>query len=274
MIKKIILNLAIIVVGLAALGFAQEDVSQQIFDPQSQGDATKTCSVKYSSGTGVNATQFCITANGHIGQFSIAGVELVAAPNNPIAGEGYGVCDFTPKVQYFDYGYGDSANWLSPELTQKGNVVTVIRKTSDGIWQLKQTLTNIPANAYGPASVKIAMALKNLSTSARVANLTRYSIVLNMDANGGIHPVDGDYTGETAYGLIPNFGRGLSTTNNTFDFSQAAFAQGSPSGPNPCSALAFIAAQPYAGNTSIVQFWTLTIPAHGSKTVISTYKPI
>ena len=275
MIKQMILSLAIIVVGLTSLGLAQENTTPQILDPQSHGDATQTCSVTYSTGTGQTATQFCITENGNIGQFSIAGIELVAAPSAFGVGEGYGICDFAPNVQYYDYGYGDSGNWLSPTLTHNGNVVTVIRNTSDGIWQLKQTLTNIPANAFGPASVKVAMALKNLSGSARVVDLTRYSTVLNpAPSGGGFLSLDFDYTPETAYGLIPKFGRGLSTTNNTFAYTHATFSQISPSGPPPCASLNSIAPQPFVALSSIVQFWSLTVPAHGSKTVINTYKPI
>jgi hypothetical protein len=270
---KIILSLVIIVFGLASLGLAQENTTPQILDPQSQGDATETCSVTYSSGTGQTATQFCITANGNIGQFSIGGVELVAT-TRAATGEGYGVCDYTPNVEYYDYGYGDSGNWLSPTFIHTGNVVTVTRKTSDGIWQLKQTLTNVPANTTGPASVKIAMALKNLSSSPRAVYLMRYSTVLNIGALGDFLSSDFDYTAETAYGLIPNFGRGLSTTNNTFAFSHLAFSQRTPAGPFPCRALNLIASQPELGSFSIMQFWSLTIPAHGSKTVVSTYKPI
>ena len=159
-------------------------------------------------------------------------------------------------------------------MTHNGNVVTITRKTSDGIWQLKQTLTNVPANATGPASVKVAMALKNLSSIQRSVYLMRYSVVVNADKNGGLQPLDFDYTAETAYGLIPNFGRGLSTTNNTFDFSHLAFFQNQPGGPIPCFALNEIGVQPGFNALSIMQFWTTAVPAHATKSVMSTYKPI
>ena len=70
------------VIGLASLSLAQTTMPPRILEGQAaHRDATETCSVTYSSGTGETATQFCITANGNIGEFSIEGVELVAAPH-------------------------------------------------------------------------------------------------------------------------------------------------------------------------------------------------
>jgi hypothetical protein len=274
MVKQIILNVAIMAIGLSSLSLAQQKTPPPAPGPQFvQGDATETCSVTYSSGTGETATNFCITVNGNISHFSIQGVELTYLPDYAL-GEGYGICDYTPNVEYYDYGYGESGNWLSPTFIHNGNLVTVTRKTSDGIWQLKQTFTSVPANATGPASVKVAMALKNLSSTPRAVYLVRYATVNYVDAHQQFFQLDFDYTAEFAYGLIPNFGRGLSTTNNTFAFDHLAFAQTTASGPYPCTVASSIAPQPDHSDDSLIQFWSLTIPGHGSKTVVSTYKPI
>jgi len=56
------------------------------------------------------------------------------------AGEGYGVCDNTGAVAYFDYAdYGDSGNWGAPTLvSQTATSVKIARTTSDGVWTLTQ----------------------------------------------------------------------------------------------------------------------------------------
>jgi hypothetical protein len=119
-------------------------------------------------------TLFCVTVNGNIPQFSVAGGEMIAVGNDM---EGYGVCDVSANVGYYDYALFDSGNWGSSTLTHSGNVVTVTRSTSDDIWQLTQKITNVTANATGPGSAKVSMALKNLSSISRAAYILRFADV-------------------------------------------------------------------------------------------------
>jgi hypothetical protein len=258
-----------VVLVLSALALAQQVPQKvQIGDANT---ATTTCDVTFSSGTSTNATKFCVTANGNIAQFSVAGGEMIAVGG---VGEGYGICDQTSGVAYFDYADGASTNWMAPSsFTHSGNVVTILRETSDGLWQLKQTITNVPANASGPGSAKIAMVLKNLSSTTRTAFIMRYA---DVDADGDATGNDFDFTAQTAFGLEPHSNRGLSSTNNTFNLNlgQDTFTQDLQSGPTPCDPFALRAPQPFHGDGSIVQFWSLTANKNASVSVVSTYKPI
>jgi hypothetical protein len=270
MLKKSMLFAMLL--ALSSLALAQQKSQQQFMAEglSVHGNATTTCDVSYSSGTGANATTLCVTANGNISEFSIAGEEMIAV--GAIA-EGYGICDATSGVAYYDYAYEDSGNWGPATFSASGNVITVTRVTSDGIWSLKQTITNTPATTSVPGTAKTSMALKNLSGVTRSAYILRYA---DVDANNNVSNNDFDYTSQTAFGLYPGFGRGLAIVNNTFNskFSQIAFAQGVFSGPNPCNATANLAAQPFHGDGSIVQFWSFTAQ-HGVNNIVNSfYKPI
>lgn len=267
MSNKFKLFMAVLV--LSSFALAQDQTQQAAAEAGSTSpDATTTCDVTFSSGTGANATQFCVTANGNITQFSVQGQEMIAVG---VIGEGYGFCDETSGLAYYDYAYEDSGNWGSATLTHSGNVVTVTRLTNDGIWQLKQTITNVPATSTGPGSAKVSMALKNLSGVSRLAYILRYA---DVDAASDPTGNDFDYTGQSAFGLDQSFNRGLGLTNNTFTFDQQALAQNTFSGPAPCNILANLANQPFHGDGSIILFWDFTVAHSATKTVVSTYKPM
>jgi hypothetical protein len=261
------------VLAFSSVSVAQQRKTQQdaMIEAGSHSEATATCDVTFSSGTGTNATKFCVTVNGNIAQFSVAGGEMIDVGG---VGEGYGICDLTDSSEYYDYAYLDSGNFAGPTFTHSGNVVTVTRETNDSRWQLKQTITNVPATAVGPGSVKVSMALKNLTSQSRAAYLLRYA---DVDADGDETGNDFDFTAQTAFGLEPNLNRGLSSTNNTFneDFGQDTFAQKANAGPHPCNPFVYYAPQPFHGDGAIVQFWSLPAGGHNSThTVVSTYKPI
>ncbi len=270
MLKKVMFA---VVLTLSSLALAQKQTQRQSFTEASSPDATKTCDVTFASGTGFSGTKFCVTVNGNIAQFSVAGLEMIA---NGYTLEGYGLCDATANVAYYDWADFDSGNWASPSFTHNGNVVTVTRLTSDNNWKLTQTITNVPATATGPGSAKVSMALKNLSGVSREAYLLRFA---DVNAEGDLSGNDFDYTGQTAYALEPgddNSGRGLSSTNNTFkpDYDQTAFAQNTDNPPSPCNAFANTAPHPFHGDGSIVQFWGFRANPNATETVVSTYKPI
>ena len=261
-----------VIIALSSLAVAKDksrDVPTEGASPS--GYASSTCDVTFSSGSSTNATKFCITVNGNIAQFSVAGGEMIAVGG---VGEGYGICDPSTGVQYYDYAYLDSGNWLSPTFTHNGNVVAITRKTADGIWQLKQTITNVPATASGPGSAKVAMTLKNLSSVSRAAYIMRYA---DVDADGDGAGNGFDFTAQTAFGLEPHSNRGLGSTNNTFNinFGQDTFAQSANGGPLPCNAFVNFAPQPFHGDGSIVQFWAFPMGGlNSTHTAVSTYKPI
>lgn len=245
--------------------------SQQETRTKPVGDATSTCDVTFTSGTGENATQWCVTVNGNITQFSVDGQEMIDFGQ---VLEGYGICDVTASAgEYYDWAEYDSGNWAAPTFTHGGNTVTVTRLTSDGLWSLKQTIINTPATATGPGAAKITMALKNLSAIPKIAYLVRYA---DVDADSNDLDNDMDFTSQTSFGLFPGFNRGLASTNDTFNSAivQTAFDQDTYEAPDPCSAFTNLATQPFNGDGSIGQFWSFNIARNATRTVVSTYKPI
>jgi hypothetical protein len=260
--------LLVLVLILSSLALAQSQPQPQVVEPPSP-DSTTACDVIFSSGTSTNATQFCVTVNGNIAQFSVAGGEMIAVSSIL---EGYGVCDLTANVSYYDWAYFASGTWGSPTFVHNGNVVTVTRTTTDSLWQLKQTITNVPATTSGPGSAKVSMALKNLSGTSRNAYIMRYA---DVDADSDQSGNDFDFTGQTVFGLEPS-NRGLSSSNNTFNnsFGQDTFAQNVAAPPDPCAPFTNFASHPFHGDGSIVQFWSMAVPHNATKTVVSTYRPI
>lgn len=266
-------NLKLVVALLLLSSWALAQRGEQAASMPSSGpDATTACDFSFSSGSGANLTKFCVTENGNIAQLSVAGNEMIAVGQ---IGEGYGICDDSTFVGYFDYAYADSGNWQPSTASLSGKVVTVTRQTSDGLWKLKQTITSVLATASSPGSVKVAMALENLSGTNRNAFIIRFA---DVDADG--HKTSNfDFTSQTALAISPEgpfAGRGLSLTNDTFNsgITQTAFTLNTFNGPNPCNSGANISSQPFVGDGSSVMFWAYTAGAHKTTTLTSTYKPI
>lgn len=235
--------------------------------------ASQNCQVTYSSGTSYTATQFCVTVNGNISQFSVRGTPLFPPPGNAADLEGYGFCDVTGGLRYLDYAAYDNDSWSTSTLKQSGNTVTVTRETADGNWQLTQTIVNIPANAGAVGSVKITMKLKNLSSTARAVNLVRFA---TPDV-GGLKNIY-NTSQYSASGLF-EYGVGLTLSVNSFlaNFGQEAYVQNIQSGPDPCAPLGFWEMTlPYYGYGSIAVLWSqgnmTKVAPKGTVTVISTYQ--
>jgi hypothetical protein len=266
-------KLFLAVLALSSCALAQRHNAQPLASESDGPEASTTCKITFSSGSGQTATQFCVTQNGNITQFSVNGLEMIDVG---LVGEGYGLCDTSNNTRYYDYASHDSGNWLSSVFNQKGVNVVVTRKSSDGIWQLKQTITNQPATSFSPGSAKITMALTNLSGVDRSVALLRWA---DVDADGDAANNDFDFTSQTAYGTDPEgffAGRGLSITNSNFPpgVTTGSFTLAKPDAPDPCNAGADGAPQPFHGDGSIVQY-RLFNAAHGTTTtVVSTYKPI
>jgi len=257
-----------IVLGLTSLSLAQGK-AKQLVPPEGaiHGDATLTCDVTYTSGTSTTTFQFCVTVNGNIPQFSIATQPMIGIA------EGYGICDTTSSVSYFDYGQSDSGNWQSPTFTHSGNTITIVRTTSDGHWKLTQIITNQAASASGFGDAKVSMKLQNLSGVTRSANIIRYA---DVDADGDFNN-HFDATATSAFGLEADFGHGLMITNNTVNitFGYLTFPLSIAGLPDPCNPDHFIPSTlPFIGDGSIVSLWDFTLKHNASATVVSTYKGI
>ena len=267
---------------LAVLGFSCVAIAQQ--NPTESGTASvqpasETCAFTFSSGTGHGVTQYCVTENGNIAQFSAVGGnglpwEFLNGVNPAI--EGYGLCDTTsaPLKAYWDYAANAGGNWKAATATANDTTVTVTRTTADGVWQLVQTITELKGSAKLYGAAKIAMAITNLSKNDRFLIVDRYA---NIDAGSSTFN-DFDLTQTTVFGLVPaGNGPGLSSTvsfvTTPFDFS-IAFVNKVPRGPIPCQAHPNFTTSFFEGDGGIDQEFNLEIGPGKTKTVVLTYKPI
>lgn len=259
--------LFIVVLTLSSLALAQDQQSAR-----SAPDSVTTCTYTFTSGSGKNETTFCVTATGNITQFSRpAGIEYIA---NGVIGEGYAVCEFPSFVSYSDWaGYGGSG-WGPPTLiSSTPTAVKITRISTDGVFQLTQTITAVKATAKGPGAATVSMALKNLTGVNHLVHIIRYA---DVDANVSVAPFTNDFdaTLDSSYGLQPSYSYGLGGTNNTFTFNWNAVAQNIAGPPDPCSPYVHQITPPFVGDGSIMQIWLVTVPKLATKTVAMTYKPI
>jgi hypothetical protein len=269
MLNKPMLLAAILT--LSSLGFAQARTQQAEADAAASSKDT-SCAYSYSSGTSPTSTSYCLTGNGNIVQFaSPSDFEFI---KSGVVSEGYGICDFTPAtpLPYFDYAHADSGNWgpttvTTPSATSK----RFVRTTSDGIWQLTQTITQIKATNSTVGSAKVVMALKNLTGIDRVVYLIRYA-----DVDAGSSDSDNTFIWgiNSAYGVGREISYGLGLTTNTFTFPHTAFTQNEFDGPAPCSVFTNMNGQPFTGDGSIGHLFAIEVLHGATRTVTVTYKPI
>ncbi|HEY4765584.1 MAG TPA: hypothetical protein VIH75_18065 [Candidatus Sulfotelmatobacter sp.] len=208
-------------------------------------DATESCSYKFTSGSGATYMNYCVTVNGNFANFqSPAGVEMLDQHH---AWEGYGVCDLGTNVEYWDYGYASSGNWKAPvKVKETPTEIEIERSTSDGLYLLTQTITELPGAS---PEARIVMVLKNTSGTEKTAILSRFAGFLpdkgasgsnlnenydgSEDSAWGYIPANATYTTpSTPYGLMLN-SIGAPAPASTFAFS-LGFAYGSQYGPDPC----------------------------------------
>ena len=253
--------------ALSVSAFAQQPAQETAvqFAP-----ATTACSFSYFSGPLYTFTRYCLSGNGNIVQFdSPSGFEFI---NNGDVMEGYGICDVTPNVAYYDYASIDSGNWGATVVTTKSPTTQVFaRTTGDGIWELTQTITQIKATASSTGSVKVSMALKNLSTINRNVTLLR---VANVDA--GASPLNDEFVSSdnSAFGEEPGASWGLGLTTNTFIYAHNGAVFNAPTGPDPCHYVTHIVNAAFVGDGSIGHVYAISVPKGATKTVVMTYKPI
>ena len=267
------LTLVAAVLALSTLAFGQEPALNA-------GDASlppsATCSFSYFSGQATTTfTRYCLGPNGNIVQLdSPSGNEFLNKGNLL---EGYGLCDFTPNISYYDYASVDSGNWGPTTVTTPNATTKVfVRTTTDGLFKLTQTITQIKGSASSAGSIKVTMAVKNLSGIAK-NNLTllRYA---NVDA--GSNPLNNEFvsSANSSFGQEP--GRwGLGLTTNTFTFANNGVVfDYEPSEiitpPNPCHYVTFVNPFAFVGEGAIGHVYNISIPKGATKTVTMTYKPI
>ena len=277
--------LAVIVLVFGALSFAQtpnfvglktlhevRSNTRTALQPGTHGRIpAPQCSFTFTSGSELTSLQYCVTANGNIIQFETPLDTLLIAAKD--LGEGYGVCDTTTRVSYSDFGgFGDSGNWAPARVvSHTPTSVKIVRKTSDGVWALTQTFTQV---AGGSPSAKIVMALKNNSPNSRPAFLLRYA-----DADADSQVMNSfDATVNSAFGWnSASSGNpfGLVLQNlGTVGFGYGAFVQGVPDPPDPCDAFARAVEGPASPiDGSLVMFYDIPgIPKSATATVTVAYK--
>lgn len=271
--KSTMLNGALIVAMALALSASAtpQSLRQRRVALVPTKDAPANCSATFVSGNGDNATQYCVTVNGNIIQFSRGGDEYIQGAK-PI--EGYGICDVSPGTAYFDYAFNNSGNWGPSTFSSTATRAISTRTSSDGIWEITNTITQVAASGSHPGAATVTMKIVNQTGILRTIVLIRAANVDFKRAGAIDTNNDFDHTADTVTGLEPGFNSGLSLINNTFSDSNRPFAQGIPDGPNPCSPFSGFAHQPFVGDGSLEQFTEFNVPKFSSKTITLTYQPI
>jgi hypothetical protein len=265
-----LLMLLVLSIALATLAWPQvENPGTASSSAFTSGAPSTACAFSFSSGSGRTLTQYCLTQNGNIVQFSNPG--NIQFFNHEAVSEGYGLCDFQTSDPYFDYA--SNAQGWGPTMVFRphGKTVRFVRRTLDGKWELTQEITQVEAAATSPGSAKVVMTLKNLSGEDRIVVLLRHA---NVDANQSSSDDRFYATRNFAYGAEPGLSFGLGLTTNTFEFNGGGLTQFVPSGPNPCTVTENANFDQFAGDGSIGMVYSMTIPAGASKTVQMTYKPL
>ena len=233
--------------------------------------ATSTCAFTFTSGTDNTFLQYCVTANGNIAQLATPFAREHIAVGT--IGEGYGICDTTTSTAYFDYAdFGDSGNWgPATVVSHDQRTVKIARSTSDGAWTLTQTITR-PEETQ---AVKVTMALRNNTSSNRLAFLLRYA---DVDVSGTFSN-NFDATAASAFGWdsfgssTPPFGLMVQNLGNTVGLRAIPFAQNVGAPPNPCVPGSHLVFGPITGTDgSIVMSYDGTVPGNRTRTATLNYK--
>ena len=110
-----LLGVVLIVVLVPFLNGQKSDLSQTATaQAVSNPDAPDSCPHAFTSGSPSSNTfiQYCVADNGNITAIETPfGHPMIGA-----GGEGYGVCQESPAVEYHDYAVSDSGNWNQPQI--------------------------------------------------------------------------------------------------------------------------------------------------------------
>lgn len=244
-------------------------------------DSTETCTYSFTVPGKLNSfLSFCVTVNGNIASIqSPSGFDQVAQGG---VGEGYGICDISAGVSYYDWSYFDSGTWGSPVLlSSTTSAVKIARTTTDGLWTLTQTIAK--SSGVQPYA-KVTMALKNNTGVTKDAYLLRY-----MDVDPAAAPfTDSNFkesfdssqysawgygalnnsVGDNALGLMLEE---IGQPNVPYGFE--GIAQNTSAAPNPCSPTANYAGYQAAVDGSVELLWILELGPEKTGTVNAKYEP-
>jgi hypothetical protein len=246
--------LAVVVLALCTLSFAsnvsaaRDNNQQQLAAAAAQKRtaeamphspfATSICSFTFTTGSGSTFLKYCVTANGNITQLETPqGHEHIAVGD---VSEGYGICDLGSNTEYFDYADdGDSGNWgPASVMSQSATSVKIARTTTDGVWTLTQTISQVTGTA---PFVKITMALKNNTNIDRTAQLMRFADV-DADSqflNGlGATSESAFAWDQTIFDIMGYAGlmlQGVTHLQHSPDSGPIGFTLDTSGGPSPCN---------------------------------------
>jgi hypothetical protein len=250
--KKLLLF--VVVLTLAAVGFGQVQQKTRVADTVSP-DATTTCKLTFTSGSGPNFLKFCVTVNGNVVQLtSPNGSEHI---REGTILEGYSICDFGSLTRYYDFAATDSGNWQPAIVTGFALPLTVKRTTSDGIYTLTQVFSR---NTVDPAVI-VAMTLKNNTGGSRDFGLVRYADIDANNANGGNYKnwFDSDHQSAWGYNNGPNL-FGVMLYSVPTGQPHSAFVQDTANFPDSCNPTANLpTSPPWFGDGSVAIDWTGTL---------------
>jgi len=243
--------------------------------------ATSTCTYFFTVPGKLNSfLSYCVTVNGNIVSLqSPSGFDQIAQGG---AGEGYGVCDASTGVSYFDWAYTDSGTWGAPVLlSSTATAVKIARTTTDGLWTLTQTITK---QAGVQPFAKITMALKNNTGISKDAYLVRYADVdparSPFTDTSFLESFDSSQYGAWGYGALNNsvgdFSLGLmleeiGQPNVPYGFE--GIAQNTSAGPNPCNPAGNYAGYQASVDGSVELFWVLVLGPQKTGIVNAKYEP-
>jgi hypothetical protein len=243
--------------------------------------STATCSFTFTVPGKLNSfLSYCVTVNGNIVSLqSPSGFDQIAQGG---AAEGYGVCDISTGVSYFDWAYTDSGTWGAPVLLlNNATLVKIARTTTDGLWTLTQTITK---QAGVQPFAKITMQLKNNTAITKLAYLVRYA-----DIDPAASPFtdtnfaesfDSSQYGAWGYAALNNsLGEAslgvmleeIGQPNVPYGFE--GIAQNTSAGPNPCNPGANYAGYQASVDGSVELLWVLQLGAQKTGTVNAKYEP-
>jgi hypothetical protein len=244
-------------------------------------DSTATCSYFFTVPGNLNSfLSFCVTVNGNIASIqSPNGFDFIAQGG---VAEGYGVCDTSTGISYYDWAYFDSGTWGAPVLVSSSPTAVKIRRTTtDGLWTLTQTIAK---QAGAQPYAKITMALKNNSGITKVAYLVRYADVDPAaspftDTNFSESFDSSQYSawgyaainnslGENSLGLMLEE---IGQPNVPYGFE--GLVQNTSAAPNPCSPTANYAGYQGSVDGSVEFLWLLQLKAAQVGTVNAKYEP-
>jgi hypothetical protein len=263
-VRNLILAMAVLAMAAIGVGKAQQmEPSPDKVTP----DATTTCKLTFSSGSGASYLQFCVTANGNIVELqSPKGFEHI---REGVVLEGYGICDYDSLTSYYDWGAQASTNWDPPTFSGSSLPVTIKRTTSDGIYTLTQVINR---NASEEA-VLISMTLKNNTAASHDFGVIRYA---DIDANNGYDSDKNwfDFDTESAWGYNPGFNlHGVMAWAAPTSQTHFAFVQNTFNPPDPCGPVNNLpSTTPWFGDGSVGLDWNGTIKADHSLTFVGEYR--